>query len=477
MLVRTSDATRELALAKVEEEVAAGRLGPDVQVQSQIVFGDSEWHELGSTELWHRARGETSVSRSPVLTGSRDSAGTTVSGENKHPKGWMRWAGMVLLLAAGVLFLVSAPAVGSLSGNTSVHEMLEQYLAAPWPLRLMDETHNGPHDHENTVISMLLLCRVLTRNPNPGYVLGQLAGSVLWPGLLLAGAILAWRFLFKRKRWAAFIFWSSVALLAWSSYKFSTYLVDTSNKRLLDEILRLNPTVLEQLRSSSADPTEKAVMSHLGDVTQTVGVDKHKVNPSSGPVDSYGQYAGLVQCIDSFASQFQCDVESANAELGRLGLYGLLSSATFGSASALTDGRRRLRRAEEVMNKYEALADRRVAGMDSVLAQMNLPQATRREVLAGFRENAAARANTKMRFELQRRIFSASDSLLAFMLGRRGTYTVSEAGIVFASEADISTYDRLLASVSKRMRADSLFDAKLRSEAAQNAAGYRNWGR
>jgi len=341
----------------------------------------------------------------------------------------------------------------------------------------MDETRDDPHSDENEVISTLLFCRVLTRNPNPGYVLGQYAASVLWPGMLLGCAMLAWRFLFKRKRWAVFMFWSSVALLAWSSFRFSTYMVDTSNGRLLDEVLRLNPNALEQLRSSSADPTEKAVMSHLGDVTQAVGVDKRKVGPSSVGADTFGQYAELARCIDAFASQFQCDVESANAELGRLGLDVLLTPSKFGSESALLEGRRRLRMAAGVMDRYEALADRRVVEMDSTLARLDLPQATKQDVMAGYRGNTEARAKTKMRFALQRRIFAASDSLLAFLLARRGAYDATETGVYFASEADISAYNRLVAAVLTRVRDDSIFDAKLRAEAGQNAATYRNWGR
>jgi len=234
---------------------------------------------------------------------------------------------------------------------------------------------------------------------------------------------------------------------------------------------------MEQLRSSSADPTEKAVISHLGDVTQTVGVDKHKVNPTSGPADTFGQYAELARCIDAFASQFQCDVESASAELGRLGLDALLTPSKFGSESALLEGRRRLRMAAGVMDRYEALADRRVVEMDSTLARLDLPQATKQDVMAGYRGNTEARAKTKMRFALQRRIFAASDSLLAFLLARRGAYDATETGVYFASEADISAYNRLVAAVLTRVRDDSIFDAKLRAEAGQNAATYRNWGR
>lgn len=289
--------------------------------------------------------------------------------------------------------------------------------------------------------------------------------------------MLAWRFLFKRRRWVAFMFWSSVTLLVWSSFRFNTYLVFAANERLLDEILRLNPTVMEQLRSSSADPTEKAVMSHLGDVIQTMGVDRHKLNPISVPADTYGQYAELVRCIDAFARQFQCDVESANAELGRLGLDALLSPSKFSSESALLEGRRRLRMAAGVMDRYEALADRRVAEMDSTLAGLDLPQATKQDVMAGYRENTEACAETKMRFELQRRIFAASDSLLAFLLARRGAYDATDAGVHFASEADVSAHNRLLAAVLARVRDDSMFDANLRAEAGRNAATYRNWGR
>jgi len=367
--------------------------------------------------------------------------------------------------------------VGSLSGNSTINEVLKEYLASPWPLRVLDETHAGPHDTENTLISTLVLCRALRRNPNPGYSLGQLVGSLLWPGLLLAGLVLAWRFLFKRRRWATLIFWSSIGLLVWGSYRFATYLVDSSNERLLDEVLRLNPTALAELRSSSVDPAERAIISHLGDVTQAVGVDKHKVNPSSGGADTYGQYAELARCIDAFAGQFQCDVESANAELGRLGLDALLSPSKFGSESALLEGRRRLRMAVGVMDRYETLADRRVAAMDSTLAGLDLPQATKRDVMAGYRGNTEARAKTKMRFELQRRIFAASDSLLVFLLARRGAYDATEAGVYFASEADIGRYNRLVAAVLARVRDDSIFDAKLRAEAGQNAATYRNWGR
>ncbi|MBM3332278.1 hypothetical protein FJY68_10615 [candidate division WOR-3 bacterium] len=382
---------------------------------------------------------------------------------------------VVLLVVSAVLLVVGATATGSLSQQLAMRGVLQRYLADPWPLRMTAQTPSGPRESEGILIYALLLARLMRQSA--GYVIGACAGALFWPGLLFLGVSLIWRYLLKRRRWATFILCSSLGLLAWGALRFSAFVAYKANDRLLDQIQLLNPSVLSDLQPDPAGSSERAVLSHLGDVTEAVGVDGQRIAVGAASVDTYGQYAELKVLIDAFANQVQCDAESMDSEIGRLDLAGLMSPENFGSASVLTSGRRRLRKAMEIADKYDALADRRLAELESAVTTMKIPAETKRDLLAGIRENVAARANTRMRFTIQRRIFASSDSLLAFLLARQGSYSISSDRVVFESDVDVATYNRLSDAVLSCISDDSLFDAKLRSDAAANAAKYRSLGR
>lgn len=256
-----------------------------------------------------------------------------------------------------------------------------------------------------------------------GYIVGTFLGHAMWIGIL---SYLVHRFLLrKRKGFGLLVFLTTLLIVS------SIRCVHTVRER--NDMGDLMNSMAELMRSvSQGQPVDSTLIS---------GKRLHRYAP-----------------VMKFTANYYRDIQSqfGSTLLNLEDCYrGALEPTRLADPSEIDKSRAKLMRADTLIRQFESYfestSEKAIQEMDSVARRVGLKQS----FVNGFRDGTqASRARFDQLMAIHRLFALNTDSLLAFMSERRGTFESDSSGVVFATQEDADRYNLFVTRVNGLIAAE-----------------------
>jgi hypothetical protein len=267
--------------------------------------------------------------------------------------------------------------------------------------------------------------------------LGAFTGSVVGVGVV---CLLAALLVFRKERKKCFFAFSMIVLGLgiFHSYK---AMVEARSGKLSD-----------------ADRRTFVEMSYFFDKL----AEGEELPPREFPREKYGDYAPLLRLVYESTGTNREDLNKMNEEIERLALHRLLVRGPFNEVSGIDEGRMRLARAFEILDRYEELLRTRSEENHTAIVKADIPEKLRGYVLDGFNKQVGSvRQKTEEIFDARRAIYSRTDEMLIFIKSAHGEFHPRDHRIIFKDASASQKYERLQQEINSLLQVEADLEAEL----------------
>jgi hypothetical protein len=177
----------------------------------------------------------------------------------------------------------------------------------------------------------------------------------------------------------------------------------------------------------------------------------------------YGDMAPMVRIVSDYAKDMQNDMLEMNTEMEALGLDTMLKRETLQDAAHINGGKQRLQTMREILDRYEVRFRQRADDIPGKVAASGMDDSQKREFISGFNttKDQGLRDISEF-FTIERAFVSKTEELLDFMRGRQGRYKFTSDQVIFSSQRDVEVYNGYLTEINRIAQQEN--DWRLRAQ-------------
>jgi hypothetical protein len=177
----------------------------------------------------------------------------------------------------------------------------------------------------------------------------------------------------------------------------------------------------------------------------------------------YGDMAPMVRIVGDYAKEMQSDMLAMNKEMEDLGLDTMLKRETLQDAEHINGGKKRLQTMREILDRYESRLRQRAEDVPGRVAASGMDDSQKREFISGFNatKDQGLRDISEF-FAIERAFISKTEELLDFMRSRQARYKFTGDQVLFSSQRDVEAYNGYLTEINNIAQQEN--DWRLRSQ-------------